>query len=72
MRVVLGHTGKRYTIAVMIAEPTLQRIREVHRELEFADELFGGALWEAYVLGPNHGDAHIFRSYGTQTVHLAA
>lgn len=69
-RVVLYHTGVRYSVAVVIEEPTFDRIREFNIDLiALLDELFPPAIAPStYVVGPEFADAPMFRRYGAITV----
>ncbi len=69
-RVVLYHTGERYSAAVVIEEPTFDRIREFNIDLiAVLDELFPPDIAPStYVVGPEFADAPMFRRYGAITV----
>lgn len=67
--VALRHTGKRYTLAVRLAEFSQQRVAEVHRQLVGTKDRFADHALETYVLGPEQRDMKLFHAYGVYIVY---
>jgi len=69
LRVVLGHTGKRYTLGVLVDQVAVRRIPEIFRELRFVESLIAPAPIDRTVLGPSHADALVFGGAGRYAVY---
>jgi hypothetical protein len=70
-RLVIYHTGNRYSIAILAVEPTVSRIRELNGELIelLSDDLFPPSkVPVTYVVGRELADAPMFRRLGAITV----
>lgn len=64
LRVVLGHTGRKYTIAALLRDPTYEDLCEIQCQLTQFSRLLGGHLCEVYAFGPAHSNASVFTSFG--------
>ena len=69
-KVVLYHTGVRYSVAVLIEEPTVERIREFNRDLiALLEDLFPPVVAPStYVVGSEFSDTPMFHRFGAITV----
>ena len=69
-RLVVYHTGARYSAAVLIQEPTVRRIREITQDLiAQLSELFPPSIVpETYVVGNEFANAPMFRRFGAIAV----
>jgi len=68
LKIVLGHTGKRYTIAVMMSHPNYEQLVEAYADLREIDKIFGDRLVDQYVLGEPHARALMFHQDGNRVV----
>lgn len=70
-RLVIYHTGARYSTAVLIHEASVCKIREYNQELiSQLAELFTppATVPETYIVGADFEDAPMFRRFGTIVV----
>jgi hypothetical protein len=67
--IVLGHTPKRYTIAILMDCTDMPILSELKRELVSITDMFGGRPAEIYPLGSAHANAAVFRRYGSYEIY---
>lgn len=69
-RIVLYHTGVRYSVAVLLNEPlSVEMIRSMNGSLmRFAQEELSGHEFDPYAVGPDHADAPMFSRFGAEKI----
>ncbi len=66
---VLGHTGIRYTLSLLMCEATVEHAGAVRYELRPMIARFDGRPLDIYIVGPDHADAPMFRRPLAYVVH---
>jgi hypothetical protein len=66
--VVISHTGKRYTVAVLIDDASVERSDEAIAGVRSALLTVPSFTPEVYVVGPTHADAAMFKRVGAYSV----